>query len=54
MYLGQKLWARIPNHFKSASLKTFKDYIRKRDLSILIDVGSGMGENVICVQLNYY
>ena len=45
-----------PNHFKSASLKTFKNYInfRKRDLIILIDVGSGMGENVICVQLNYY
>ena len=33
-YLGPKLWARIPNHVKLASLKTFKKYVRNSDLSI--------------------
>ena len=40
-YLGPKLWAGIPNKFKSNSFKIFKNFIRNSDLSILSDVGSG-------------
>ena len=33
-YLGPKLWARIPNKFKSNSFKTFKNFIRNSDYLI--------------------
>ena len=41
LYLGPKLCARLLNHIKSLSLKNLKNYIRKRDLNILIDARSG-------------
>ena len=34
-YLGPKLLAGIPNHVKSVSLKSFQNYIRNSDLTII-------------------